>query len=271
MTQQHSVAISIVTYHSAALLPRCLETLLPYPVYVWDNNSRDETASLMRAQYPWVHFTESRENLGFGRAHNQILTKLPTDTDYALVLNPDCFISVAALERLLQTAEENPNAALIGAAYADIPHPHAPNAPAAVAFLSGACLLLRLSVFRQIGFFDPNIFLFYEDNEICDRARAAGHTVLFEPRAVVTHIGAASTAPTVRGVWRRQRAMGWSHAYYQKKRGKSAASRYASPARKVLRGLRTGIMGDKLEAAGCIAHAFGTLRYLTKRPAFQQP
>lgn len=269
MIPRHSVAISIVAYHSAALLPRCLETLLPYPVYVWDNNSRDNTAALMRAQYPWVHFTASPENLGFGRAHNQILTKLPLETDYALVLNPDCFISAAALERLRQTAEENPKAAIIGAAYADTPHPHSLEKPAAVDFLSGACLLLRLSVFRQIGFFDPNIFLFYEDNEICDRARAAGYTALFEPRAVVTHIGAASTAPTVRGVWRRQRAMGWSHAYYQRQRGKSAASRYASPVRKVLRGLRSGLLGDTLEAAGCFAHASGTLCYLTKRSAFQ--
>jgi len=58
--------------------------------------------------------------------------------------------------------------------------------------LSGAALLLRASTLREVGLFDPSYYLYFEDVDLCLRARAAGWGCLLVPRAVVHHQGSAT-------------------------------------------------------------------------------
>jgi N-acetylglucosaminyl-diphospho-decaprenol L-rhamnosyltransferase len=69
-------------------------------------------------------------------------------------------------------------------------------APAAPEWLSGACMLVRREVFEALGGFDDGFFLYCEDMDICTRARAAGHAVLFTPAVEVHHAGGQSAPRT---------------------------------------------------------------------------
>lgn len=96
-------------------------------------------------------------------------------------------------------------------------------------FLSGAVWLLNMKPMKKIGFFDPNIFLYYEDDDLCLRVRQAGCTLVYVPEAKATHLmGRSSGAPKPEGEFFKQGHMAWSRLYIEKKyRGEKAARRLA--------------------------------------------
>lgn len=59
-------------------------------------------------------------------------------------------------------------------------------------FATGCCMLIRKNVFEKIGYFDSRYFLYYEDNDISQRARQAGYKIMFAPDAVIWHKNAGS-------------------------------------------------------------------------------
>jgi GT2 family glycosyltransferase len=56
-----------------------------------------------------------------------------------------------------------------------------------VPWVTGCCMLLRRACLEELGGFDPEFFLYYEDVDLCHRARAAGWSVWYEPAARAVH------------------------------------------------------------------------------------
>ncbi len=56
-----------------------------------------------------------------------------------------------------------------------------------VDWVGGAALMVRSDAFRSVGGFDPSIFLYMEDVDLCRRLRATGRTIRYEPRVAVEH------------------------------------------------------------------------------------
>ena len=69
-------------------------------------------------------------------------------------------------------------------------------APVALPILSGACMLVRRERIEAAGgLFDPALFLYYEDTDLCRRLEARGMPILYEPRAEIVHLFNQSRAP----------------------------------------------------------------------------
>ena len=66
--------------------------------------------------------------------------------------------------------------------------------PRTVGWAVAACILGRTDELRSLGPFDPDAFLFYEDLELCLRARRAGIPTIYRPDVAVRHLGGTSTA-----------------------------------------------------------------------------
>jgi GT2 family glycosyltransferase len=62
-----------------------------------------------------------------------------------------------------------------------------PGESLAVDWLSGACMLARVSALTSVGGFDERYFLYWEDADLCRRLRAAGHEVRYVPSATAVH------------------------------------------------------------------------------------
>ncbi len=60
-------------------------------------------------------------------------------------------------------------------------------------FATGCAMMVRRDVFDKIGNFDERYFLYFEDNDLCQRARKNGFKIYFEPRSVIWHKNADST------------------------------------------------------------------------------
>jgi GT2 family glycosyltransferase/LmbE family N-acetylglucosaminyl deacetylase len=64
----------------------------------------------------------------------------------------------------------------------------------AVDWVSGAAMMIRPAVFAAIGRLDENYFLFFEETDLCRRARQAGFATWYVPESRVMHIGGCSTS-----------------------------------------------------------------------------
>ncbi|MGE5175849.1 MAG: glycosyltransferase family 2 protein [Hyphomicrobiales bacterium] len=231
-----AVTAIVVSYNSARDLPACLRSLeaqegLALRIRLVDNASRDGSAALARREFPGVVLTENAENVGFGRAVNQVLETEPA-AFYALV-NPDTILpprAVATCVAALRADESVGVAAtrLVGADGATQPscqaflglrnlfaetlglHRLLPSIRSLaslqmtwfaydraldVDWIQGAFLVVRGSIVRTVGGFDPAFFMYGEEMDWCRRIRDAGHRIRFLPEPPVVHVGAASTAP----------------------------------------------------------------------------
>lgn len=65
-------------------------------------------------------------------------------------------------------------------------------APHAVDWASGACLLVRRTLLEQLGGLDDGFFMYCEDTDLCKRAADAGAATVYEPDAAAVHLGGAS-------------------------------------------------------------------------------
>jgi Predicted glycosyltransferases len=161
---------------------------------------------------PHARLIENSQNLGFGRANNLALESI--QTRYALLLNPDCEARPDTVVALLRAAARHPDAALLSPLLYDRPgvlglcyrpaffrpQPKTllpPEGDVCSDFLSGAALLLRMAPLRALGFFDPWFFLYGEDDDLCLRVRAAGHSLVLVADAAVVHRPKQSSAPSV--------------------------------------------------------------------------
>jgi GT2 family glycosyltransferase len=239
-----SVTVVTITYQSAALVESLSKVLRRFPkVVVVDNASNDGSANALGMQLPHAQIIHNDTNRGFGTANNQGIAL--ARTPYTLLLNPDCDISVEAVQCLLATAARYPSAAIVAPqgwhtpSQAQPSYRHAfyeqraaqtyriPDGTCSAKWLHGCCLLVRMDAIRDFGGFDERFFLYYEDDDLCLRALQAGYDCLLEPAADVLHTGGAASARSWRTQFRKHFHLFRSrHLILQKYVGAYAARRY---------------------------------------------
>jgi GT2 family glycosyltransferase len=206
---------------------------------VVDNGSAGEDLELVVREFPHLHVIANSRNLGFAAAVNQGVKR--SRGRYLLLLNPDAFLSAGSLRSLVSFLDAEPGVGIVGprivnpdgslqgsarafprlatalfgrtsllsrlfpgnpftrrqvlvlAARRDRPQP--------VDWVSGACMFVRRRVLDEVGLLDERFFLYWEDADICWRARQGGWLVVYHPRVSVTHlIGACSRRAPVRSL-----------------------------------------------------------------------
>jgi N-acetylglucosaminyl-diphospho-decaprenol L-rhamnosyltransferase len=186
------VSLIIVTYNSAALLhdffaALATTTYAPYQVLVVDNASQDGTPQRIAADYPAARLIANHENQGFGRACNQ--GARAAQGELLVFLNPDVFVTPNWLAILVGRVAEHPDAAIIcpTTLYPDQPAPVATAAVEESAAVPGCAMLMSRADWQALGGFDEQIFLYWEDTELCWRAWLRGRRVLADLEALVYH------------------------------------------------------------------------------------
>lgn len=234
-----SITAISVTYNSAGVITDTLRAVLASPhiaeAVVVDNCSNDGCSALIAQQFPNVKLIRNACNEGFGQGNNIALAQV--ETPYALLVNPDAVVSNTAIEQLLAAASRYPDAAILAPQLVDdggeihLSYKRSvfnrekaagisqlAEGDICADYLSGAVWLLNMAHFKTIGFFDPQIFLFYEDDDLCLRARKAGFSCVLVADATVTHLkGGSSGTPNPASEFFKQQHMIWSRLYLQQK------------------------------------------------------
>lgn len=128
------------------------------------------------------------ENTGYGKGHN--LLGLDADVDYLLLINPDLILSprffVSHLEPFVRDGED---VGIVEARQTPIEHPKEYDLDTGQTdWASGACMLLKQALFRQLDGFDHETFFMYcEDVDLSWRTRLLGKSILYQPLDPVFH------------------------------------------------------------------------------------
>jgi GT2 family glycosyltransferase len=219
------ITVIVVTYNSAHCIPALADALSPMPhVIIVDNASEDDIAERVARDLPNATLIRNSRNLGFGAANNIALRM--AKTSHALLLNPDCLPTPEFFSGILRAADSFPDAAIIAPHLirrgGDIeisyrwPNTHwssqgpAATGPSCVGFVCGASMLFNLRVMDDVGFFDEKFFLYYEDEDLCQRVFMKKKQIVLVPDVQVQHLSRSS----VRGPspYRSEFIRGFHHA-----------------------------------------------------------
>lgn len=207
------VCIVVLNYNGIDWLNACLTSLLMttydnFQVLVVDNDSTDESVSLVRTAFPQVQVIQNSRNLGFSAGNNLgIEWALTAGADYVVLLNPDTKVPPHWLAQLLEIGETEPAVGILGPVQYcyDNDEPNAwTKAVAAkhltqigpintlptwltVEWVEGSCFVVKREVFQQVGYLDPIYYSFYEEVDFCRRAACAGYQTALVTKTYIHH------------------------------------------------------------------------------------
>jgi len=200
---------------------------LEFEVFVVDNASKDGSALMVASQFTQVNLIASNENLGFAKANNLALEH--AQGKYVLFLNPDTELMENSFKIMFDLMEQNENSALStcqliypdGTLQKNIKNNPGLCDQALILlklhhlFLSkslnrylaknflyekeqevkqimGAFMFGRTNIIKEIGGFDPDYFIWWEDLDLCKRIQDLGMKIIYTPKTKVIHLEAKS-------------------------------------------------------------------------------
>jgi len=198
----NKVTIIVVTFQSA----HCLDSLSPLlsvcpHVVISDNCSEDGCPDVAQNLWPQAKVLKHEKNMGFGAANNRALKTVITP--WAFLLNPDCELTIQALEELMMVTTAMDTPALIAPQIINVDGGFEINyrwpsdkwvsrgrgaeGPTCVGFVSGAAMLIDVEKLKPTNFFDEDFFLYYEDEDFCMKLFHAKLPMVVYPHIKVIH------------------------------------------------------------------------------------
>lgn len=230
------LSVVIVSYNVSAFLREALQSVIysaretVHEITVVDNDSSDDSVSMVRTEFPAVRVIVSERNEGFAAACNRGI--LASSGDFILILNPDTVTGPDAIPRALEFMKTHPDAGAAGAHMTDgngrflpeskrgfpsplaamfrfaglcrlFPHSvlfnsyylgHMPeNETCRADILTGAFMLIRTEALNKTGLFDASFFMYGEDIDISWRIRKTGYFNYYLHDVNVTHFKGSSS------------------------------------------------------------------------------
>jgi GT2 family glycosyltransferase len=220
------LSIIIVNYRGWKQLRECLNSLSGFSgisfrteVIIVDNNSGDGLLEVFRSDYPRFIFILNKVNGGFANGCN--LGSSVAKGDYFLFLNPDTIASEKDVEKLLKRSKENPGNYITSCrqvnatgkenrAFGLFPGIGTLTGPGRAIYrilnrnnvagklvakenlitpdwVSGSVIMIRNEIFRKLGGFDEDFWMYYEDTDLCKRARNLGGEIAYYTDITIQH------------------------------------------------------------------------------------
>ncbi|MFA6383565.1 MAG: glycosyltransferase family 2 protein [Parcubacteria group bacterium] len=215
------LSIVIVNYRSEKYLGKCISSIkekildADYEIIVVNNDKE----KLLEAQLPKeIRLINSGGNIGFGAACN--LGAKSAQGEILCFLNPDTEIISSSFSGVLYKFAKDNKLAIVGPklvneggetqewiaggeitiwstilnnfGYKRDQKIWESVAPMECAWVSGAAMFIRKDIFDRLGGFDEKFFMYFEDSDLCRRARQLGYKVLYFPEFIVKHFGGKS-------------------------------------------------------------------------------
>lgn len=220
------LSIIIVTYRGYERLKQCLMSLssfsgrvLSTEVIVVNNYQGDESIPILEKQYPAFRFVNNNTNGGYANGCN--LGASFAGAEYILILNPDTIVTEDAVEVLVKTASSNPSFTIISCRQVNErgkesiawgPFPGLMNLTGFMRalfrtgyqsqikakegfssdiffpdWISGSMILISKKNYLMLNGFDEDFWMYYEDVDLCRRARNMGGDIAFCNNVTIEH------------------------------------------------------------------------------------
>jgi len=214
-------SVIVLNYNGGRFLETCLSSVLKqdyknYEVILVDNNSADNSVSLVKKKFPKVRILRLKENLGFTGGNNEGAKSAKAEK-YLIFLNNDTKVENTWLSELVKQAESSEKIGLVNSKIyfydskllnsvggkinaffvaKDVGFNKKDNGSydnADIDFVCGCSFLIKKHVLEKLGYlFDPSYFIYYDDVDLSLRAKKAGYALSIAPKSVVYHYGSAT-------------------------------------------------------------------------------
>lgn len=213
----NSVSIILVSYNSQDIILQSLKDLVKdsgVEVILVDNASSDDTCEKVETNFPSVKIIKSNQNLGYGRAMN-LGIKSAIKSDYIMILNPDVITKIEDVIKLRDIAEGLDNLGCIAPEINS--KENILESIEEVKWVSGAAIMFKREVFETIGYFDENIFLYYEEDDLLKRISNARFRIFKTREVLMPHLVGKSSSYNPKIEYLKYWHSSWSKFYFVKK------------------------------------------------------
>jgi N-acetylglucosaminyl-diphospho-decaprenol L-rhamnosyltransferase len=219
----HEITVVITTFRSDIKIISCLNSIKgDIKVLIVENSNRSDFKEKIESKYPNTTCLLAGENLGYAKGNNLGLSKV--ETKYALILNPDAILEKTAIDNFFNATKKNENFAIIAPSIQEekeinskINESKTKLIP--VKNVKGFAMFLNLKQFENIGFFDDNFFIYFEEIDLCNRLIKEKKEIFLDPNIRIYHSGGSSHDDSINYNMELSRNWHWmwSTFYFNKK------------------------------------------------------
>lgn len=214
------VSIILVNYNTKDLTRNCIKSVyentkgVEFEIIVVDNNSHDGSIEMIEHEFPEVKLIKNPENNGFGAANNIAISQ--SNAKYVFLLNTDTLLIGNPIKYFFDymEKEDNKNVAVCNGImyhpdktkfYLEFNFPFFIDLSAIfgkkeqdlsydqeVDWACGADFFVRKSVLDEVGTFDENFFMYYEETDLCKRIKQHGYSIKFLSVDTIIHFESSS-------------------------------------------------------------------------------
>ena len=219
--QHHDITVVITTFRSDTKIISCLDSInSKYKVLIVENSNNTDFKNKVEKRFSNVECILAGENLGYAKGNNLGLSKVKTK--YSLILNPDAILDSQAINNFFETVKKNENFAIIGPYIQEENKDHPKkndNILQEVDNVKGFAMFLNIPEFKDVGFFDSNFFIYFEEIDLCRRVKLRQKKIYIDPSIRIFHPGGSSHDEEINEVMEFSRNWHWmwSTFYYNKK------------------------------------------------------
>lgn len=209
------IALILLNWNTKYHTEKCISSLKKYTdetlfdIIVADNGSTDESLTVLKILFPDLIYLDNKVNLGFAEGNNKAIDlAIKLGYEYSLLLNTDTIVEEDLVNNLLMYLRKNKTIAAVQPAIYYLHNKNKlwngvldfnqfwgytyskkkiPTNPISVKWITGCCFLIRNEVLMNVGKFNNQFFIYYEDVELFYRIKANGYELHFLPNVKVYH------------------------------------------------------------------------------------
>jgi GT2 family glycosyltransferase len=217
MNNLNKITAVIVLYNTTELIFKCLDKIQGIKIIIVDNGKNEKRIiDLIKNNYNIFKYFKLKKNIGFGRACNFAFKYV--HTEYTLLIEPDVLIEKSSLENLILTLEKYPDSGMATPRFVDENYKVIDflgdfqengkgvarneleenlNSKLSKTFAEGdicinfclaAILLLNNKIIKKTGLFNKQIFLYWEDFELCRRLKIKKISIIKSFNSTAVHL-----------------------------------------------------------------------------------
>ena len=230
-----NLSVVIVSFYSEEVIHSCIKSISDeIEVLVVENSGDRELKLVLEKKYKNVKCILSPENLGMGAGNNLGLCHI--QTDFAFILNPDVILEKNTIDEIIFATKNLDTFGMVAPISNNKDYPNYIidkkehlltniNIPFKVKSVDGFAMILNLKKLKQLNhfknnkFFDENIFLYLENDDLCKRINDNKENIYVIPKSKINHLGGSAVSKKYKDQieFSRNWHWVWSKFYFNKK------------------------------------------------------
>ncbi len=232
---RQNLTVIIVSFMSENVIHECIGSIpKDIKIVVVDNSNNKSFKNEIEKKYNNVRCILSENNIGMGAGNNYGLSEI--DTDYGFIINPDVILRNDTIDEIILASKNISTFSIISPIMEDKDYPNykmskedkyinKKDEPFKVNSVDGFAMLLNISRLNKLEnfnnkkYFDENIFLYLENDDLCKRIIENDEYIYIVPKSKINHLGGKAVDEKYRYEIELSRNWHWvwSKFYFNKK------------------------------------------------------